>query len=47
MTVLAALVTGPLVECASLPAAGVTAVLIAVVPLAALAWTKMAELRAR
>jgi MFS family permease len=47
MTVLAALVTGPLVECASLPAAGVTAVLIAVVPLAALVWTKATELRAR
>jgi hypothetical protein len=39
-------VTGPLVECASLPAAGITAVLIAVVPLAALAWTKVAQLRA-
>jgi MFS family permease len=45
MTVFAAAVTGPLVECSSLPAAGVVAVLIAVVPLAMLAWTKMAELR--
>ena len=33
MTVLAAAVTGPLVECTSLPAAGVAAVLIALVPL--------------
>jgi MFS family permease len=46
MTVLAAIVTGPLVECASLPAAGIAAVLIAVVPLAALAWTKAAQLKA-
>ena len=46
MTLLAAVVTGPLVECTSLPAAGVAAVLIAVVPLAMLAWTKVAELRA-
>jgi MFS family permease len=45
MTVLAAVVTGPLVECASLPAAGIAAVLIAVVPLAMLAWTKVAEWR--
>jgi MFS family permease len=45
MTLLAAVVTGPLVECTSLPAAGVVAVLIAVVPLAMLAWTKLAELR--
>jgi MFS family permease len=37
MTVLAAVVTGPLVECTSLPAAGVVAVLIAAVPLAMLA----------
>jgi hypothetical protein len=34
------------VECASLPAAGIAAVLIAVVPLAALAWVKVAQLRA-
>ena len=46
MTLLAAVVTGPLVECASLPAAGIAAVLIAVVPLAALAWVKVAQLRA-
>jgi MFS family permease len=46
MAVLAAIVTGPLVECASLPAAGIAAVLIAVVPLVALAWTKAAEVRA-
>ena len=46
MTLLAAAVTGPLVECTSLPAAGVVAVLIAVVPLAMLAWTKAVELRA-
>lgn len=46
MAVLAAIVTGPLVECASLPAAGIAAVLIAVVPLVALAWIKMAQLRA-
>ena len=45
MTLLAAVVTGPLVECTSLPAAGVVAVLIAVVPLAMLAWTKLAQLR--
>lgn len=46
MTVLAAIVTGPLVECASLPAAGIAAVLIAVVPLVALAWVKLAQRRA-
>jgi len=46
MAVLAAIVTGPLVECASLPAAGIAAVLIAVVPLAALAWVKLAQMRA-
>ena len=40
MTVLAAVVTGPLVECSSLPAAGIVAVLIAVVPLMMLVWTK-------
>ena len=32
MTLVAAAVTGPLVECTSLPAAGIAAVLIAVVP---------------
>ena len=46
MTLFAAVVTGPLVECTSLPAAGVVAVLIAVVPLAMLGWTKVAQLRA-
>ena len=46
MTLLAAAVTGPLVECASLPAAGIVAVLIAVVPLAMLAWTKVVQMRA-
>jgi MFS family permease len=46
MTILAAAVTGPLVECTSLPAAGIAAVLIAVVPLAMLAWIKIAALRA-
>jgi MFS family permease len=46
MTLLAAAVTGPLVECTSLPAAGIVAVLIAVVPLVMLAWTKMQQLRA-
>ena len=45
MTVFAAAVTGPLVECTSLPAAGVVAVLIAVVPLLMLVWTKVAALR--
>jgi MFS family permease len=42
MTVLAAAVTGPLVECTSLPAAGMAAVLVAVVPLLALAATRIA-----
>ena len=37
MTLLAAVVTGPLVECTSLPAAGIVAVLIALVPLLMLA----------
>jgi len=41
MTLLAAAVTGPLVECTSLPAAGVAAVAIAVVPFALLVWTKL------
>ncbi|MBM3529114.1 MAG: MFS transporter [Alphaproteobacteria bacterium] len=39
MSVVAAGVTGPLVECTSLPAAGAVAALIAAVPLAMLAWT--------
>jgi len=43
MTVLAAAVTGPLIECASLPAAGLAAALIAVVPLAMLVVTKVAQ----
>jgi MFS family permease len=43
MTVIAAAVTGPLVECTSLPAAGIVAVLIAAVPLVMLAWTKMRQ----
>jgi MFS family permease len=46
MTVLAAAVTGPLIECASLPAAGLAAALIAVVPLAMLVVTKAAQARA-
>ncbi len=37
MTVTAAVVTGPLVECTSLPAAGIAAALVAVVPLLLLA----------
>jgi MFS family permease len=45
MTLLAAAVTGPLVECTSLPAAGIVAVLIAIVPLFMLGWTKAAQLR--
>jgi MFS family permease len=46
ITVAAAAVTGPLVECASLPAAGVAAVLIAVVPLVMLAADKATHWRA-
>jgi MFS family permease len=45
MTLLAALVTGPLIECASLPAAGLAAALVAVVPLAMLALDKIAQRR--
>ena len=45
MTLLAACVTGPLVECTSLPAAGIVAVAIAIVPLLMLVWTKVAQLR--
>ena len=37
MTVLAAVVTGPLVECTSLPAAGIAAASVALVPLLLLA----------
>jgi MFS family permease len=46
MTLLAAVVTGPLIECASLPAAGLAAALVAVVPLAMLALDKAAQWRA-
>jgi len=46
MTLLAAVVTGPLIECASLPAAGFAAALIAVVPLAMLAADRAAQWRA-
>jgi MFS family permease len=45
MTVLAAAATGPLVECASLPAAGLAAAMIAVVPLAMLALAQVERLR--
>ncbi len=45
MTLLAAVVTGPLIECASLPAAGLAAALVAVVPLAMLAFDKTAQWR--
>jgi MFS family permease len=47
MTLLAAVVTGPLIECASLPAAGFAAALVAVVPLAMLALDKAAQWRAK
>jgi MFS family permease len=46
MALAAAAVTGPLVECASLPAAGLAAALIAVVPLVALVLTKALQWRA-
>ena len=45
MTLLAAVVTGPLIECASLPAAGLAAALVAVVPLAMLALDRFAPWR--
>ncbi len=45
MTLLAAVVTGPLIEWASLPAAGLVAALVAVVPLAMLALDKAAQRR--
>jgi MFS family permease len=45
MTVLAAAATGPLVECTSLPAAGVAAALVAAVPLALLALMQAPRLR--
>jgi MFS family permease len=47
MTLLAALVTGPLIEWASLPAAGLVAALVAIVPLAMLALSKAAQWRGR
>ena len=43
MTLLAAVVTGPLIECASLPAAGLAAALVAVGPLAMLALDKAGQ----
>jgi MFS family permease len=43
MTLLAAAVTGPLVECTSLPAAGIAAVAIAVLPFGLLLWTKLRQ----
>jgi MFS family permease len=45
MALVAAAVTGPLVECASLPAAGLAAALVAVVPLAVLVMTKALQWR--
>jgi hypothetical protein len=45
MTVLAAVVTGPLVECTSLPAAGAAAALVAVVPLLLLAMLQFSRWR--
>jgi MFS family permease len=45
MTVLAAAATGPLVECTSLPAAGIAAAAVAVVPLAMLALSQVSRLR--
>lgn len=45
MTVLAAAATGPLVECTSLPAAGIAAALVAAVPLVMLAITQASRLR--
>ena len=47
MTLLAAVVTGPLIEWASLPAAGIAAALIATVPLVMLAADRMAHARER
>jgi MFS family permease len=45
MTVLAAAVTGPLVECTSLPAAGAAATLVALVPLLLLAMLQLSRWR--
>ena len=45
MTVLAAVTTGPLVECTSVPAAGIAAALVAVVPLVMLGWAHVVRLR--
>jgi MFS family permease len=47
MTVLAAVVTGPLVECTSLPAAGVAAALVAAVPLLMLTLSQVSAWRTR
>jgi hypothetical protein len=46
MTLLAAVVTGPLIEYASLPAAGLAAALVAVVPLAMFAADRITHWRA-
>ena len=45
MTVIAAAVTGPLVECTSLPAAGAAAALVAMVPLLLLGATQVSRWR--
>jgi MFS family permease len=45
MTVVAAAATGPLVECTSLPAAGIAAALVAVVPLVMLALAQFGRWR--
>jgi MFS family permease len=47
MTLLAAVITGPLIEYASLPAAGLAAALIAVVPLAMLVVDRVGRHRIR
>jgi MFS family permease len=47
MALLAAVVTGPLIECASLSAAGIAAALVAVVPLVMLAMDYAAQRRGR
>jgi hypothetical protein len=46
MAVLAAAVTGPLIEWSGLPAAGLTAVLVALVPLLMLVASKWREVHA-
>jgi len=40
-------VTGPLIECASLPAAGIAAALVAIVPLALLAIDRLSLAKAK